>query len=82
MAVYAQRVMHFSAFSFAVIVFYQYYVRTEQSAWLMELFQIQDEWKSVSTMNGAQCVMIFGMIMMLQLSADNLDCHQQVMKSM
>ena len=47
--------------------------------WPMELPQ-EDEWKYVSMECGALCVMMPGMLMMPELSADNLDYHSQVRK--
>ena len=48
-------------------------VRMEKYVWSMEVVPLRDEWKFVSTTHGAQCVMMDGMMMMLELSADNLD---------
>ena len=45
--------------------------------WL-EVIPQQDEWRCAITMYGAQCVMIIGMLMMLEWPADNLDCRPQV----
>ena len=47
--------------------------RLDKSVWSMELLPLKDEWKSVSTTHGEQSVMMHGIIMMLELSADNLD---------
>ena len=47
-------------------------VKMGKYVWLMEL-PPQEEWKFVSVVYGEQYVMIFGMMMMLELSADNLD---------
>ena len=43
----------------------------------MEL-PFQEEWKFVSVVYGEQCVMIFGVIMMLELSAGILDLWMNV----
>ena len=47
-------------------------VKMEKYVWLMEL-TLQEEWKFVSVVYGEQCVMILGVMMMLELSAENLD---------
>ena len=46
----------------------------------MEVTQA-DEWNCVSTIHGEQCATMDGMLMMLELSADSLDCHSQVRKT-
>ena len=46
--------------------------KMEKYVWLMELM-LQEEWKFVSVVYGEQCVMILGILMMLELSAGNLD---------
>ena len=46
--------------------------KMEKYVWLMEL-PLQEEWKFVLVVYGEQCVMIIGMMMMLELSAENLD---------
>ena len=43
----------------------------------MEL-PLQEEWKFVSVVYGEQCVMIFGMMVMLELSAGILDLWMSV----
>ena len=53
-------------------------VRLDKSVWLMEVTLLRDEWKSVSTTHGEQSVMIYGRMMMLELSADNLDYQLKV----
>ena len=40
-----------------------------------------DGWKYVSMTSGVQCVMMDGILMMLELSADKLDYHPQVNKT-
>ena len=47
-------------------------VRMEKYVWLMEL-PLQEEWKFVSVVYGELCVMIFGIIVMLELSAGGWD---------
>ena len=49
----------------------------EKYVWLMEL-TFQEEWKFVSMVYGEQCVMILGVMMMLELSAENLDMWMNV----
>ena len=49
----------------------------EKYVWLMELM-LQEEWKYVSVVSGEQCVTTFGMMMMLELSAGNLDLWMNV----
>ena len=38
----------------------------------------REEWRSVETNSGGECVMIFGIKETLLLYADNLDSHQKV----
>ena len=38
----------------------------------------REEWRSVETNNGGECVMMTGMKETLLLYADNLDSHQKV----
>ena len=45
--------------------------------WLMEL-PPQEVWKYVSVVYGEQSVMVLGMIVMLELFADNLDLWMNV----
>ena len=52
-------------------------VKMEKYVLLMEL-TLQEEWKFVSMVYGEQCVMIFGVMMMLELSAENLDLWMNV----
>ena len=47
-------------------------VKMEKYVWLMEL-PLQEELKFVSVVYGEQCVMIFGIIEMLELSAGDWD---------
>ena len=47
-------------------------VRMEKYVWLMEQ-TLQEELKFVSVVYGEQCVMIFGIIVMLELSAGDWD---------
>ena len=49
----------------------------EKYVWLMEL-PLQEEWKYVSVVSGEQCVTTFGIMMMLELSAGNLDLWMNV----
>ena len=49
----------------------------EKYVWLMEL-TLQEELKFVSVVYGEQCVIILGVIMMLELSAENLDLWMNV----
>ena len=49
----------------------------EKYVWLMEL-PLQEEWKYVSVVSGEQCVTTFGIMMMLELSAGNLDMWMNV----
>ena len=44
----------------------------EKYVWLMEV-TLQEEWKFVSIVYGEQCVTTLGVMMMLELSAENLD---------
>ena len=46
--------------------------KMEKYVLLMEL-PLQEEWKFVSVVYGEQCVIIFGIIVVLELSAENLD---------
>ena len=55
-----------------LILFQTLVVRMEKYVWLMEL-ALQEEWKFVSVVYGEQCVMILGIIEMLELSAGNWD---------
>ena len=49
----------------------------EKYVWQMEL-PLQEQWKFASVVYGEQCVMILGMIMMLELSAGDLDLWMTV----
>ena len=51
--------------------------KMEKYVWLMELM-LQEEWKFVSVVYGEQCVMIIGILMMLELSAGSLDLWMKV----
>ena len=52
-------------------------VGMEKYVWLMEL-PLQEEWRFVSVVYGEQCVMIFGVIGMLELSAGDWDSWMNV----
>ena len=52
-------------------------VKMEKYVWLMEL-PLQEEWKFVSVVYGEQCATTFGVMMMLELSAENLDLWMNV----
>ena len=43
----------------------------EQFVWLMDLWRVQAQWRSVSMECGEQCVIMAGIIMMPELCADN-----------
>ena len=51
--------------------------KMEKYVWLMELM-LQEEWKFVSVVYGEQCVMIIGILVMLELSAGSLDLWMKV----
>ena len=51
--------------------------KMEKYVWLMELM-LQEEWRFVLVVYGEQCVMIFGVIVMQELSAGNLDLWMEV----
>ena len=57
---------------FLLARFQKLIAKMEKYVWLMEL-PLQGEWKFVSVVYGEQCVTTFGMMMMLELSAENLD---------
>ena len=57
---------------FLLARFQKLIAKMEMYVWLMEL-TLQEELKFVSVVYGEQCVMIFGVMMMLELSAENLD---------
>ena len=44
----------------------------ERYVWLVEITH-QEEWRYVSMEDGAQCVMMDGIVMMLEWCVDNLD---------
>ena len=52
-------------------------VSIEKYVWLMGLTP-QEEWKFVSVVYGEQCVMIFGVIVMLELFAGDWDSWMNV----
>ena len=45
---------------------------------LLEVIELQGEWRFATMMCGAQCVMMDGMLKMLELSVDSLDCPTHV----
>ena len=46
--------------------------------WLVVELEQKGEWNCATTTHGVQCVMTSGMLKMLELSADSLDCHFNV----
>ena len=49
----------------------------ERYVWLVEITH-QEEWRYVSMEDGAQCVMMDGIVVMLEWCVDNLDYQLQV----
>jgi hypothetical protein len=45
-----------------------------------EALAVEDVWRSVTTMSGAQCVMMHGVLLMLKWPADSWDSLPQVNK--
>ena len=52
----------------------------ERYVWLVEITH-QEEWRYVSMEDGAQCVMIIGIVMTLEWCVDNLDYQLHVSAS-
>ena len=51
----------------------------EHFVWLMDLWRVQAEWRSASMECGGQCVIMDGIVMVLELCADSWDFLDQVL---
>ena len=54
----------------------------EQFVWLMALWRVLAEWRSVSMECGEQCVIVAGTTMMPELCADNWGMVQEEVSSL